>query len=72
MNSEPTFAPRFAVLLTSLSPPVTNGYLADCSMGSLYITNPYECFVLMCILSEDPLGTYADVWELSYEPENEE
>lgn len=44
----------------------TNQILSDCFMGELYIQNPYECFVLMCILSEDPLGTYADVWELSY------
>ena len=46
----------------------TNSILKRCSLGNLYISNPYECFVLMCILSEDPLGTYADVWELSYEP----
>lgn len=45
----------------------TNIILEKCFMGSLYIQNPYECFVLMCILSLDPLGTYADVWELSYE-----
>jgi len=45
----------------------TNDILKKCFMGSLYIQNPYECFVLMCILSLDPLGTYADVWELSYE-----
>ena len=44
----------------------TNEILESCFMGKLYIQNPYECFVLMCILSEDPLGTYADVWELSY------
>ena len=47
----------------------TNEILEKCFMGNLYIQNPYECFVLMCILSLDPLGTYADVWELSYEPE---
>lgn len=47
----------------------TNEILETCFMGKLYIQNPYECFVLMCILSEDPLGTYADVWELSYTPE---
>ncbi len=47
----------------------TNGILEECFLGPLYIANPYECFVLMCILSEDPLGTYADVWELSYEAE---
>jgi hypothetical protein len=45
----------------------TNKVLEHCLLGELYISNPYECFVLMCILSEDPLGTYADVWELSYE-----
>ena len=44
----------------------TNGILNRCSMGELYIQNPYECFVLMCILSNDPLGVYADVWERSY------
>lgn len=47
----------------------TNALLEKCSMGKLYIQNPYECFVLMCILTLDPLGTYADVWELSYDPE---
>lgn len=45
----------------------TNTILETCFMGKMYIQNPYECFVLMCILSVDPLGTYADVWELSYE-----
>lgn len=40
--------------------------LEKCFLGKLYVQNPYECFVLMCILSDDPLGTYADVWELSY------
>lgn len=44
----------------------TNSLLERCSLGELYITNPYECFVLMCVLSEDPLGTYADVWEMTY------
>lgn len=43
-----------------------NIILEKCFLGKLCIQNPYECFVLMCILSEDPLGTYADVWELSY------
>lgn len=45
----------------------TNAILERCFMGTLYIQNPYECFILMCILSEEPLGTYADVWELSYD-----
>ena len=45
----------------------TNRLLDQCLLGELYISNPYECFVLMCVLSEEPMGTYADVWELSYE-----
>ncbi len=44
----------------------TNKMLGKCSMGELYVQNPYECFVLMCMLSEEPLCTYADVLELSY------
>ena len=44
----------------------TNELLNLCSMGELYIQNPYECFILMCMASQDPLGTYADVWEMSY------
>lgn len=43
-----------------------NAILEKCFLGKMYVQNPYECFVLMCILSADPLGTYADVWELSY------
>jgi len=50
----------------------TNRILEECFLGPLYVANPYECFVLMCILSEDPLGTYADVWELSYHEESEQ
>ena len=45
----------------------TNQILIECNMGSVYVANPYECFLLMCILSDDPLGTYSDVWELSYD-----
>ena len=43
-----------------------NRILEDCCMGPLYIANPYECFILMCVLSDDPMGTYADVVEMSY------
>ena len=45
----------------------TNEILNDCMMGELYVANPYECFLLMCILSDCPLATYADVWEMSFE-----
>ena len=46
-----------------------NRMLVRCSLRPLYIANPYECFLLMCLLTDDPLGSYADVWELSYEKE---
>ena len=52
---------RYTAFLTE-----TNRLLDECGYGPLYVTNPYECFILMCILSEDPLATYCDVWELSY------
>ena len=63
LNVYPEAKQRYTRFLES-----TNEILEKCFMGNLYIQNPYECFVLMCILSLDPLGTYADVWELSYEP----
>ncbi|MBO4615831.1 MAG: hypothetical protein J5717_00625 [Lachnospiraceae bacterium] len=44
----------------------TDRILKNCFLNGLIVQNPYECFVLMCIVSEDPLGTYADVWEMSY------
>ena len=47
----------------------TDAILNTASMGALYVANPYECFILMCMLSDDPLGTYADVWERSYQTE---
>ena len=44
----------------------TNRILQICGMAPMYTVNPYESFLLMCILSEDPLGTYSDVVEESY------
>ncbi|MDR1616957.1 MAG: hypothetical protein LBR98_08100, partial [Syntrophomonadaceae bacterium] len=46
-----------------------NRMLNECLMGELYVANPYECFILMCILSDGPLAAYADVWEKSFERE---
>lgn len=43
-----------------------NIILETCNMDRMYVSNPYECFILMCMLSQDPLATYADVWEFSY------
>ena len=44
-----------------------NAILKRCGMLELYPVNPYEAFILMCLLSESPLGTYAEIWEMSYE-----
>lgn len=62
LNTYPNAKARYTSFVES-----TNMILERCFLGELYVSNPYECFVLMCILSEDPLGTYADVWEKSYE-----
>lgn len=55
---------RFSAFLDS-----TNEILNTCAMGELYIANPYECFLLLCSLSDYPLGAYADVLEKSFEEE---
>ena len=44
-----------------------NEILQRCHMMGIYPVNPYESFILMCMLSEEPLTVYNDVWELSYE-----
>ncbi len=43
----------------------TNVMLSECGMMKIYPVNPYESFILLCILSMDPLTTFNDVWELS-------
>ena len=43
-----------------------NEILENCGMMKLHPVNPYEAFVMMCLATEYPLGTYSDVWELSY------
>lgn len=47
----------------------TNAALKASNMGELYITNPYECFLMMCMLSDSPMGAYSDVLELSFKEE---
>ncbi len=44
----------------------TDEILMACSMGKMDVENPYECFLLMCMFSNYPLATYADVIEMSY------
>ena len=45
--------------------------LHRCGMSEIYIVNPYECFLLMCLLTDCPLAVFADIWEMSYEEEKE-
>ena len=41
--------------------------LNDCGMMGIYPVNPYEAFVLMCLITDYPLASYADVLEKSFE-----
>ena len=41
--------------------------LKDCGMGEIYIVNPYECFILMCLLTDCPMAVFSEIWEMSYE-----
>ena len=45
----------------------TGRMLKDCRMWPLYPPNPYEASIMMCMLTDDPLTAYSDIWELSYE-----
>lgn len=46
-----------------------NDLLNQCYMGELNISNSYEAFVLMCLVTDWPMATFSEVWELSYEGE---
>ena len=45
----------------------TNRILEDCYLEELYSPNPYEAFIMMCLLTEDPICTYTDVLEMSFQ-----
>ena len=49
-----------------------NDILRTCGMIELYPVNPYEAFILMCLLAECPLAVYSDIWEMSYTEEPEQ
>ena len=44
-----------------------NNSLIGCRMTCLLFSNPYEAFVTMCLMADDPLEVYSAVWESSYE-----
>ena len=43
-----------------------NQRLSNCFMGSLNISNPYESFLLMCLLTDYPFDSFEEVWEYAY------
>lgn len=49
-----------------------NDILRRCGMMEIYPVNPYESFLLMCMLSSFPLAAYSEVMELSYTDYSEE
>lgn len=44
-----------------------NTTLRACGMNEIHPANPYEAFILICILSDCPMAVYGDIWEMSYE-----
>lgn len=46
-----------------------NAILKKCSMHGIYPVNPYEAFVLMCLVTSDPLDAYSEIWAISYDEE---
>ena len=55
---------RFTKFVDEIEP-----VLEKCFMAPLIVANPYEAFLLMCLLTDWPLEAFSDVWELSYSPE---
>ena len=44
-----------------------NEILRESDMMEIYPVNPYEAFVLMCLVTDEPLSVYSEIWEKSYE-----
>ena len=61
LDEIPKAVQRYSAFIES-----TNRILTECGMGEMYPANPYECFLMMCILSDDPIGAYSEVRCLSY------
>lgn len=43
-----------------------NDILTQCGMIHLYPVNPYESFILLCLLSDDPWDSFCETWYQSY------
>ena len=61
VDEEQTALKRYSAFIDT-----TNDILEKSDMGPMYPVNPYESFIMMCMLTDDPMGSYSDVWELSY------
>lgn len=44
-----------------------NRLLESHHMMGIYPVNPYEAFVLMCIVTDEPMSVYSEIWERSFE-----
>ena len=44
-----------------------NDVLKSLHMWEIYPVNPYESFLLLCLMTEDPVCAFNDVWEMSYD-----
>ncbi len=62
LDEDTSIATRFNTYVSSV-----NRLLTDCFMDKINISNPYETFLLMCMLTPDPIMTFEDVWSFSYE-----
>ena len=62
LDEDTSIATRFNTYVSSV-----NRLLTDCFMDTINISNPYETFLLMCMLTPDPITTFEDVWSFSYE-----
>ena len=49
----------------------TNRILRQAGFDELYAALPYESFLMMCMLTDDPMDTYTEVWERSYKTAQE-
>lgn len=49
----------------------TNAYLRECSMQDIYVVDPYDAFLTLCIATYGPLEVYSEVWGRSYNEQNE-
>ncbi len=41
--------------------------LTECGYEELYPADPFDCFIMMCVLAEEPMDLYRDILEASYD-----